>query len=159
MATIVLKGHKGIGGVAEGEALVCQEPVNLMADTGNVWKDPGDVTFTNKVATPSAYGKSFAGKVLVFPTGKGGIFSTNIMMDAAPAGSVPKAIINVMAHPVWATMAIVLNIPLVERLNKNPCDVIETGDWVKVDARRGTVEITKKESRAGRDRPVKRSHR
>jgi predicted aconitase with swiveling domain len=145
MPKIVLKGHKGIGGVAEGEALVCQEPINLMADTGNVWEDLGDVTFTNKVGTPSAYGKSFAGKVLVFPTGKGGIFSTNIMMDAATVGSLPKAIINVMAHPVWVAMAIVINIPLVDRLNKNPCEVIETGDWVRVDARRGTVEVTKKE--------------
>lgn len=153
MTNIVLKGHKGIGGIAEGEALVCQEPINLMADTGNVWKDMGDVTFTNKVATPSVYGKSFAGKVLVFPTGKGGIFSTNIMMDAATAGSVPKAIINVMAHPVWVAMAIVIDIPLVDRLNKNPCEVIETGDWVKVDAQRGIVEVTKKEQqgRAGSD--------
>ena len=156
MAKIVLRGHKGIGGIAEGEALVCQEPINLMADTGNVWKDPSDLTFTNKVATPSAYGKSFAGKVLVFPTGKGGIFSTNIMMDAASVGSVPKAVINVMAHPVWVAMAIVINIPLVDRLNRNPCEVIETGDWVRVDARRGTVEVTKKEAPAGRGRPVKR---
>jgi len=156
MAKIVLKGHKGIGGIAEGEALVCQEPVNLMADTGNVWKDPGDVTFTNKVGTPSVYGKSFAGKVLVFPTGKGGIFSTNIMMDAAVVGSVPKAIINVIAHPVWVAMAIVINIPLVDRLNKNPCEVIETGDWVKVDAQRGTVEVTKKETQGRVDRPAKK---
>ncbi len=151
MAKIVLKGHKGIGEVAEGEALVCQEPINLMADTGNVWREMGDVTFTNKVATPSVYGKSFAGKVLVFPTGKGGIFSTNIMMDAASVGSVPKGIVNVMAHPVWVAMAIVINIPLVDRLNRNPCEVIETGDWVKVDARRGIVEVIKKarQSRAG----------
>jgi predicted aconitase with swiveling domain len=156
MAKIVLKGHKGIGGIAEGEALVCQEPINLMADTGNVWRDPGDVTFTNKVATPSVYGKSFAGKVLVFPTGKGGIFSTNIMMDAASFGSVPKAIINVMAHPVWVAMAIVMNIPLVDRLNKNPCEVIETGDWVNVNAQRGTVEVTKKDRQGRRDRPAKR---
>jgi predicted aconitase with swiveling domain len=148
MAKLVLKGHKGIGGVAEGEALVCQEPINLMADTGNVWQNMGDVTFTNKVGTPSVYGQSFVGKVLVFPTGKGGIFSTNIMMDAATVGSVPKAIINVRTHPVWAAMAITLNIPLVDRLNKNPCDVIETGDWVKVDPQKGIVEVIKK------DKPV-----
>ncbi len=147
MDKIVLKGHKGIGGTAEGEALVCQEPINLMADTGNVWKDPTDLTLTNKVATPSAYGKTIAGKVLVFPTGKGGIFSTNIMMDAAAAGSVAKAIINTMAHPVWVTMAIVLGIPLVDRLNVNPLEVIETGDWVRVDAQAGTVEVTKKQKR------------
>lgn len=144
MAKIILKGHKGIGGSAEGEALVCQEPVNLMADTGNVWDNPKDTTFTNKVATPSVYGKSFAGKVLVFPTGKGGIFSTNIMMDIAEVGSAPKAIINVRAHPVWVVLAIVTNIPLVDRLDKNPCEVIETGDYVKVDAQVGIVEVTKK---------------
>jgi predicted aconitase with swiveling domain len=144
MAKIILKGHKGIGGIAEGEALVCQEPINLMADTGNVWTDPKDTTFTNKIGNPSVFGKGFAGKVLVFPTGKGGIFSTNIMMDVAEVGCAPKAIINVRAHAVWVVLSIVLNIPLVDRLNKNPCKVIETGDWVKVDGKKGTVEVTKK---------------
>jgi predicted aconitase with swiveling domain len=144
MKKIILKGHKGIGGVGEGEALVCQEPVNLMADTGNVWSDPGDATFTNKVGTPSVYGKSFKDKVLVFPTGKGGIFSSNIMMDMDAVGTRPKAIINVMAHPVWAALAIELNIPLVDRLDKNPVEAIATGDWVKVDAEKGIVEITRK---------------
>ena len=144
MAKIILKGHKGIGGTSEGEALVCQEPVNLMADTGNVWTDPSDATFTNKVGTPSVYGKSFKDKVLVFPTGKGGIFSTNIMMDMVAVGTAPKAIVNVQAHPVWAALAIELNIPLVDRLDKNPCEVIKTGDWVKVDAEKGIVEVTKK---------------
>ena len=144
MAKIVLKGHKGIGGIAEGEALVCQEPINLMADTGNVWVDPKDTTFTNKIGNPSVFGQSFAGKVLVFPTGKGGIFSTNILMDVAEVGALPKAIVNVRSHAVWVVLSIVLNIPLVDRLNKNPCKVIETGDWVKVNGQKGTVEVTKK---------------
>jgi hypothetical protein len=144
MSKIILKGHKGIGGIAEGEALVCQEPVNLMADTGNVWTDLKDTMFTNRTGTPSVFGKSFAGKVLVFPTGKGGIFSTNILMDVATVGCLPKAIINVRAHPVWVVLSIVLNIPLVDRLSKNPCKAIETGDWVKVDGKKGTVEVTKK---------------
>ncbi len=146
MAKIILRGHKGIGGTAEGEALVCQEPINLMADTGNVWTDLTDTTFTNRVGTPSAYGQSFAGKVLVFPTGKGGIFSSNIVLDAATVGCAPKAIVNVRTHPVWAALAIALNLPLVDRLDKDPCTVIETGDYVKVDARRGIVEVIKKGS-------------
>jgi predicted aconitase with swiveling domain len=144
MAKIILKGHKGIGGKSEGEALVCREPVNLMADTGNVWTNPADATFTNRVATPSVYGKSFKDKVLVFPTGKGGIFSTNIMMDMVAAGTSPKAIVNTNTHPVWAALAIELNIPLVDRLDKDPVEVIETGDRVKVDAEKGIVEVTKK---------------
>ena len=145
MAKNILKGHKGIGGTAEGEALVCQEPINLMADTGNVWTDLTDTTFTNRVGTPSVYGQSFAGKVLVFPTGKGGIFSSNIVMDAATVGCAPKAIVNVRTHPVWAALAIALDIPLVDRLDQDPCAVIATGDHVKVDAGTGVVEVTKKQ--------------
>jgi len=141
---IVLKGHKGIGGVAEGEALVCQEPVNLMADTGNCWTDPSDATFTNALGTPSVVGKSFKDKVLVFPTGKGGIFSSNILMDMKAAGTNPKAIVNTRSHPVWVALCIELGYPLVDRLDQDPVKVIETGDWVKVDAPKGTVEVTKK---------------
>lgn len=141
---IVLKCHKGIGGSAEGEALVCKEPINLMADAGNCWNDPSDATFTNVLGTPSVFGKSFKDKVLVFPTGKGGIFTSNIMMDMKAAGTNPKAIINTQAHPVWVALAIELDYPLVDRLDKDPMDVIETGDWVKVDAQKGIVEVTKK---------------
>lgn len=140
---IILRGHKGIGKFAEGEALVCQEPINLMADTGNVWNDPSDTTFTNKVAMPSVYGQKFSDKILIFPTGKGGIFSSNIMMDIAAAGAAPKALVNIRTHPVWALLSIVLKIPIVDRLDKNPCEVIKTGDWVKVDAEKGIVEVTK----------------
>jgi uncharacterized protein len=141
---IILKGHKGIGGKAEGEALVCKEPINLMADAGNCWTDPSDATFTSKPGTPSVVGKSFKDKVLVFPTGKGGIFSSNILMDMKAAGTTPKAIVNDRAHPVWAALCIELGFPLVDRLDKNPVEVIETGDWVKVDGVKGIVEVMKK---------------
>jgi len=36
------------------------------------------------------------------------------------------------------------NIPLVDRLDKNPLEVIETGDHVRIDGDQGVVEITKK---------------
>ena len=41
--------------------------------------------------------------------------------------------------------SILSNIPTVDGLDQNPCEVIETGDWVKVDAENGIVEVTKKE--------------
>jgi hypothetical protein len=73
------------------------------------------------------------------------------MMDAAEVGSRPKAIINVRTHPVWAMLAIVTDIPLIDRLDRNPCEVIETGDWVKVDPQEGTVEVTKKRESLPKD--------
>ena len=136
---IVLKGHKGIGGVAEGEAIVSQEPISWYADLDKV---TGEVT--SKVTLPELYGMNFAGKILVFPTGKGGIFSPQLMADLASRGLGPKAMVNVWAHPVFVVAAQWANIPLVDRLDENPCKVIETGDWVKVDAPKGIVEVTKK---------------
>jgi hypothetical protein len=100
---------------------------------------------TNKKEMPDWYGKDLAGKVLVFPTGRGGIFSTAMLMGLVKKGLGPKAMINVQTHPVFTYASIVLGIPTVHRLNKNPSEVIETGDWVKVDAQKGIVEVTKKE--------------
>jgi len=144
MVKIILKGHKGIGGVAEGEALVSKNALSYIFDVGGIWHDPMSAKVTNKIEMPDWYGKDLAGKVLVFPTGRGGIFSTAMLMGLAKKGLGPKAMINVVTHPVFAYACIVMNIPTVDRLNKNPCEIIETGDWVKVDAPRGTVEVTKK---------------
>jgi len=144
MAKIILRGHKGIGGIAEGEALVSKNALSYIFDIGGIWNEPMSAKVTNKKEMPDWYGKDLAGKVLVFPTGRGGIFSTAMLMGLVKKGLGPKAMINVKTHPVFTYASIVLDIPTVDRLNKNPCEVIETGDWVKVDAQKGTVEVTKK---------------
>jgi hypothetical protein len=56
----------------------------------------------------------------------------------------PKAMIfNKMTTKV-ALGAVVTHAPAVTDLDQDPLKVIETGDWVKVDADNGIVEITKK---------------
>ena len=141
---IELKGHKGIGGVVEGEALVSKDPLSYMSDVGGVWDEPMTAVLTNKKSLPDWYGKSLANKVLVFPTGKGGIFSPQIIIDLTKHNLGPKAMVNIRTHPVFALAAILANIPTVQGFDKNPIEVIETGDWVKVDATKGIVEVTKK---------------
>jgi predicted aconitase with swiveling domain len=60
------------------------------------------------------------------------------------AGTAPKALIfNEMTTKV-ALGAVVMRIPSITDLDRDPLDVIETGDWVTVDADRGIVEIIKK---------------
>ncbi len=144
---IILKGHKGIGGTAEGEALVTQNALSYIFDVGGIWETPMSAKVTNKIEMPDWYGQDLANKVLVFPTGRGGIFSTAMLMGLAHKGLGPKAMINVKTHPVFAYASIVLDIPTVDELDKDPCKVIETGDWVKVDAKKGIVEVTKKKKR------------
>jgi predicted aconitase with swiveling domain len=144
MDKLILRGHKGIGGTAEGEALVSKNALSYIFDVGGIWDEPMSAKVTNKQEMPDWYGEDLAGKVLVFPTGRGGIFSTAMLMGLAKKGLGPKAMINIKTHPVFAYASIVLDIPTVYGLEKNPCEVIETGDWVKVDAQKGIVEVTKK---------------
>ncbi len=144
MKKVILKGHKGIGGVAEGEALVSRNALSYIFDVGGIWETPMSAKVTNKTEMPDWYGKDLANKVLVFPTGRGGIFSTALLMGLAKKGLGPKAMINIKTHPVFAYASIVLNLPTVDELDKNPLELIEDGDWVKVDAEKGIVEVTKK---------------
>jgi predicted aconitase with swiveling domain len=146
MEKIVLKGHKGIGGVTEGEAVVSKNALSFIFDVGGIWLDPMSAKVTNKTEMPDWYGQDLANKVIVFPTGRGGIFSTAMLMGLANKGLGPKAMINIKTHPVFAYASIVLDIPTVDELDQNPCEVIETGDWVKVDAQNGMVEVTKKKT-------------
>jgi predicted aconitase with swiveling domain len=45
--------------------------------------------------------------------------------------------------------AVVMRVPSVTDFDKNPLEHIETGDWVKVDADRGIVEVRKAALRTG----------
>ena len=144
MEKIILKGHKGVGGVAEGEAIVTSNPISYMSDVGGVWDTPINATVTNKRSLPDLYGKDLGDKILVFSTGKGGIFSTALIMSLQKKGLAPRAMVNIKSHPVFVLIGITCNIPIVDNLDQNPCEVIETGDWVKVDAENGVVEVTKK---------------
>jgi uncharacterized protein len=145
MAKIILKGHKGIGGVAEGEALVSAAPISYMSDVGGIWDAEMRPVVTNQKSLPELYGRDLAGKVLVFPTGKGGIFSTALIMGLVKRGLGPKAMINIRTHQVFALASIICNIPTVDGLDQNPLEVIQSGDWVKVDAEKGIVEVTKRQ--------------
>jgi predicted aconitase with swiveling domain len=40
--------------------------------------------------------------------------------------------------------AVVMHVPTITDLDQDPTEVIETGDWVKVDGDNGVVEVTKK---------------
>lgn len=135
---MILKGHMVNSGVAEGETVVYKGPFSFLGDI-----DPR----TGKVPVRGheLEGQSLAGKVFVFTTGKGSTGGPIIAYDAKKRGNAPAAMICLEAEPVIVSGAIMADIPMVDKLDKNPLEVISTGDYVKVDADKGTVEITKKE--------------
>jgi uncharacterized protein len=134
---ITLHGRKVVGGIAEGEALVTTDTIS---GWGGIDPRTGNVIETRH----ELRGQSFKDKVLVFPGAKGSSGWSHYFHLARLSGSAPKAMIfNVMTTKV-ALGAVVTRAPAVTDLDRDPLDVIETGDWVRVDGDAGTVEITKK---------------
>jgi predicted aconitase with swiveling domain len=134
---IVLRGRKVIGGSAEGEAVVTKEPVSFL---GGVNPDKGVVVERGH----ELEGQSITGKIFIFPHGKGSTAGPYIIYAMAKRKTAPVAMINVEAEPIIAVGAAMGNIPLVDRLDKNPLEVIATGDHVRIDGDQGIVEITKR---------------
>ena len=134
MDEIILRGHKVAKGKVEGEALVSHQSFHFLhqvdTKTGlvigkdNEWE-----------------GMNIAGKILVFPLGKGSTACAYALYEMARCGTQPKGIINLRADPVLAVGAVISNIPMIDRLDGNPIDLIKTGDYVELDADQGTVKI------------------
>jgi len=59
-------------------------------------------------------------------------------------GTAPKAILFNDMTTKAALSAVLLHVPALTGFDRDPLDVINTGDWLKVDAAKGTVEVVKK---------------
>lgn len=134
---IVLRGRKVVGGVAEGEALVTRERIS---GWGGIDPRTGTIIETRH----ELRGRSFKGKVLVFPGAKGSSGWSSQFHIARLAGAAPLAMVfNEMTTKI-ALGAVVTHAPAVTGFDQDPLEVIATGDWVKVDGDRGIVEVTKR---------------
>ncbi len=130
-APLVFEGRIIKAGVAEGEALVSSEPMGFL---GGVDGETGIVTERGHPLE----GQCVAGKVLVFPTGKGSTVGSYILYQLAVNGVAPVAILNVESEPIVAVGAIIGDIPMVDHV---PIKRIESGDRVRVAQNRVTVTI------------------
>jgi len=135
--SIILRGRGLVKGKAEGEAIVSRQPISFV---GGVDPSTGVVIERGH----ELEGQSIRGKVLVFPYGKGTTYNPFALFAMKRRGTAPAAIINVKAEEIVLTGAILAEIPFIDRLDKSPLEVIESGDFVRVDGETGTVEVIKK---------------
>lgn len=134
---ISMECHKIVGGYGEGEALVSHEPICFYLT------DPktGIVKEKNHELT----GKNLANKVLVFPSGKASsVVQIDGLFKLASHNVAPKAMIVKDVETVLVVSAFLVKVPLVDKLEKDPFEIILTGDFVEVDADRGKVTVTKR---------------
>ncbi|MEZ4771155.1 MAG: DUF126 domain-containing protein [Caldilineales bacterium] len=116
-------------GKAAGRALVSPEPIGFL---GGVDPDTGVVVEPNHPLN----GQSVAGRVLVFPTGKGSTVGSYTILRLARNGVAPAAMLNAQSEAIVAVGAIIADIPMIDEL---PIQFIQDGDWVTVNG--DTVEI------------------
>jgi len=133
---IVLKGRKIYGGYAEGEAVVTREEIagftgmdlqkGIVSERGHEIRDI-----------------PLKDKILVFPSAKGsaGIHVAFERMKKFGVG--PKGVLIRRLNSLSGWALVLGQVPSMTDLDRDPLRVIETGDFVRMDADKGTVEILK----------------
>ncbi|MGA8857621.1 MAG: DUF126 domain-containing protein [Candidatus Bathyarchaeia archaeon] len=131
----LVRGRKISGGTAEGLALVSHEPISFF---GGVNPDTGVITEKGH----ELEGTTVKDRVLVFPNGKGSTVGSYTLYRMKRNGVAPRAIINVECEPIVAVGAIISEIPTVDRLERDPLTLFQSGRRLKVDADRSVVEVS-----------------
>ncbi len=121
-------------GKASGPALLSHAPIGFL---GGV--DPKTGTVIEK--GHPLEGKNVAGKVLVFPNGKGSTVGSYVMLQLAKNGKAPAAIINVSAEPIIVVGAIISGIPMVDKPEKDVYKLLKDGQIISVDGGKGLIDI------------------
>ncbi len=124
---MMLQGRCISNGKARGEVIKLEEPLSFL---GGVDGATGDLRVRDG---------NVAGKILVFPRGKGSTVGSYVMYDLMVHGKEPAAVINESAETIVATGAVISSIPMVDMIPS--VRMFEDGDVVTVDANAGTVEI------------------
>ena len=131
------RGRSIAKGSVEGEALVCRRPLSLMGSLLDL------TTGVVMLGGHELEGKCVKGKILVYDTdymSTSGTFGLLNMVQVYNCG--PKGIIWRDAHNIGASAAIYAGVPAMDRLQEgNAWELISTGDWVRLDADHGIVEV------------------
>jgi predicted aconitase with swiveling domain len=126
-----LTGRAIVRGRAAGEALVTRMGISFY---GGVDPESGVVV----EAGHELEGRSIAGRVLVFPTGKGSTVGSYTLYRLRRSGCAPAAIVNATCETITAVGCILAEIPCVDQV---PLADLRSGMRLLVDGEQGTVEL------------------
>jgi len=122
LSRLCLKGRIIVAGQAVGQAMVTSMAMSFFggvdAETGRVVEKGHELE-----------GQSVAGKVLVFPTGKGSTVGAYTLYRLKRNGLAPAAIVNAECETIIAVGCIIAAIPCVDHIEIGR---IQSGDMVEV---------------------------
>jgi len=132
-----MDGRGVVDGFGAGEAIVSRQAMSFF----------GGVNPRSGIVIENGHeleGRSISGKVLVFPRGKGSTVGSYVIYGLRKYGAAPVAIVNTETEPIIIGGCVLADIPLVDRLDRNPIEMIQSGDWVEVEGNIGRIWVTKK---------------
>ncbi|MDP3565153.1 MAG: DUF126 domain-containing protein [Methanoregula sp.] len=129
---MLIKGRGISTGRASGPVLVSPQPISFLSGV-----DPESGVIVEK--GHPLQGQSIAGKVLVFPYGKGSTVGSYVLYALSRNGHAPSAIVNAEAEAIIATGAIISKIPMIDRIDV-PLTRLKDGTRVTVDGGLGVME-------------------
>ena len=127
---ILMEGRVINPGIAEGEAIVSDEPIGFY---GGIDAKTGIVIDKGH----KLEGQNVKDKILVFPCGKGSTVGSYVIYGLKKNDVAPAAIVNKETETIVATGVILAGIPCIDKID---IEQIKTGDKLKVDADKGIVE-------------------
>jgi uncharacterized protein len=136
---VTIQVNRAFGPVAEGEAVVSQEGFSPRYDLDR-WS--GVITKPGH----KLEGVNIRDKILFFPTAKGGVAAGWAFFDIRHKGIAPKALVFGVTNPVMVQGAVFANLTITEGWSRNPDECIRTGDIVRVDPQRKTIELLERRS-------------
>ena len=134
-----LQGRSIYPGNAQGEALVTSQAISFF---GGIDPETGVVVERGH----ELEGQCIAGKVLVFPTGKGSTVGSYTLYRLKHNGHAPLAILNAECETITAVGCIIAEIPCVDQL---PIQEILPGSLVRINDNLVSIELPTKNSISG----------
>jgi len=128
---MILKGRTIYPGRASGKALVSKMGISFY---GGVDPQTGIIT----EAGHDLQGQSIAGKVLVFPSGKGSTVGSYVLYRLQQNGHAPAAIINAECETITAVGCIIAEIPCIDQMDLSR---FQTGMALDLDAESAIITI------------------
>lgn len=125
-------------GTVKAQALVFSKPFSFM----------GEVDMMTGIIIAKGhehYGKSVAGKVLIYPEAKGSSGGCFVLRSLSSHCKTPAAIVNI-ANVDYNLVegAILGNIPLLSKPDKDIMKLVKTGDMIEVNSSIGIIKIVSK---------------
>jgi predicted aconitase with swiveling domain len=133
---IEIKCRGLVKGKAAGEALVARTTLSF-------WGEVDPMSGRVIASGHPLEGEHLRGKVLVIQSTKGSSATPLVIGLAHRQGNAPVAFVNTDVDCLAVLGCVVNGIPMVAELERDPFEVIQSGDHVEVDADAGRIVVTR----------------